>query len=63
MSDIKWPGPTTGCGRKTRMYDDGSRWEQMSITTPEYGTSLPSACELQLVEPNIVMDDGVRFDG
>jgi hypothetical protein len=45
------------------MYDDGSRWEQMSITTPEYGTSLPSACELQLVEPNIVMDDGVRFDG
>jgi hypothetical protein len=33
------------------------------ITTPEYGTSLPSCCELQLIELDIVMGDGVRFDG
>ena len=26
------------------------------------GTSFPSCCELQLVEPNIAMLDGVRFD-
>lgn len=40
------------------MCDDGS-----SCPSPKYGPSLPSSCELQLVEPNIVMADAVRvFD-
>ena len=40
------------------MCDDGS-----SCPSPKYGPSLPSFCELQLVEPNIVMADAVSvFD-